>query len=114
MKFILVTLLFTLTSQYSWSQEEFIKDVVTDPAVSLRCKELIYERNNKIKFQQKLKSLLSRTKKLQKKVPTQKDSIKMSLKMSEVELGNEIYLTNLKVQSMEENIVRSGCPGITL
>jgi hypothetical protein len=114
MKLQFVSFVFLLLMNPLFSQDEFIKDVVTDPAVSLRCKELIYERNNKVKFQQKLKTLLSRTKKLQKKIPPQKESVKMSLKMSEVELGNEIYLSNLKVQSMEENIVRSGCPGITL
>jgi hypothetical protein len=33
---------------------------------------------------------------------------------NQVKTKNELHLTNLRIETMEENIVRSGCPGISL
>ena len=97
-----------------FAQRDLIKDVIGDPALTYRCQELIKDRNAKVKIQQRLNSLLHRTKKLLKSTPSNKRSIRQRLKMSRAQLKNEIRLSNLKVRSMEENIVRQGCPGTTL
>lgn len=105
--FILITL-----SSLSYSQE--IRDIITDPAVSKRCKYLIDRRNDKIQIQQRLNSLLQRSEKLLKRVKPQEKSIKTNLEFAKTRIENTLSLTKLKVRKMEENIVRKGCPGISL
>lgn len=82
--------------------------------MSIRCKELLKERNEKIKIQQRLSALLQRSQSLLNKSPESKETIHARLKANQHKIKNELYLSNLGIQSMEENIVRSGCPGLSL
>lgn len=91
-----------------------MQDAITKPALSLRCKELLRERGEKIKMQQRLNALLQRNQDLIKKSPKAKPSMHNRLLSSQVKIKNEIHLTNLNIETQEENIVRSGCPGISL
>lgn len=96
------------------AQTPELNDVINDPSISFRCKELIKDRNTKITVKQKLKSLLKRNEKLLTKTPDNKKSAKGRLEVSYNEIKNEIYLLNMRIRSMEEDIVRKGCPGIRL
>lgn len=107
----LILILFTLNLI---AQEQFTKDVITDPTVSFRCKHLIEERNEKISIQQRLNSLAQRNIQMLKQVPENKKQALMQLRMTKTQLNNEIRLSNLKVRAMEENIIRKGCPGMKL
>lgn len=91
-----------------------VRDIITDPALSYRCKSLLNERNEKVKTKQKLKSILQRNNKLLKQTPNNKKSLIAKLTISKNEITNFLSLTELKIQSMEENIIRKGCPGINL
>lgn len=91
-----------------------MQDAITKPALSLRCKELLRERSEKVKVQQRLNALLQRNQDLIKKSPKAGPSMHNRLLSNQVKTKNELHLTNLKIESMEENIVRSGCPGISL
>lgn len=91
-----------------------MQDAITKPALSLRCKELLRERNEKVKVQQRLNALLQRNQDLIKKSPKAKPSMHNRLMSNQVKVKNELHLTNLNIETMEENIVRSGCPGISL
>lgn len=91
-----------------------MQDAITKPALSLRCKDLHKERAEKVKVQQKLNALLERNQQLLKKTPKEKETLKARLESNRVKVRNELHLTNLQIESMEENIVRSGCPGISL
>ncbi len=91
-----------------------MQDAITKPVLSLRCKELFKERAEKIKVQQRLNALLSRNQDLIKKSPKAKESMHSRLMSNQVKVKNELYLTNLQIETMEENIVRSGCPGLSL
>lgn len=95
-------------------QEELMQDAITKPVLSLRCKELFAERSDKVKIQQRLNGLLQRNADLIKKSPKAKEGIHARLESTQVKIKNELYLTNLQIQTMEENIVRSGCPGLSL
>ena len=101
-----------LVSTASFSQE--IRDIITDPAVSKRCKYLIDRRNDKIQVQQRLNSLLQRSEKLLLRTKPEEKSIKTNLEFAKTRIENTLSLTKLKVRKMEENIVRKGCPGISL
>ncbi len=91
-----------------------MQDAITKPVLSLRCKELFKERADKIKVQQRLNALLQRNQDLIKKSPKAKESMHSRLMSNQVKVKNELYLTNLQIETMEENIVRSGCPGLSL
>ncbi len=91
-----------------------MQDAITKPALSLRCKELLRERSEKVKVQQRLNALLQRNQDLIKKSPKAKPSMQNRLMSNQVKVKNELHLTNLNIETMEENIVRSGCPGISL
>lgn len=114
MKRILTVIVLAL-SMMSFAQEEAImQDAITKPVLSLRCRELFKERADKIKIQQRLNGLLQRNEDLIRKSPKAKDTLHGRLKANQVKVKNELHLTNLQIETMEENIVRSGCPGLSL
>lgn len=109
-------LLFILTALFLpllGSSQDF-QSIIEDPTVSLRCKSLLEERNEKIIYQQKLKTLLQRTKKLEKHSAQNRESAIKQIQISQNEIENDLRLTSMRIQSMEENIIRKGCPGIRL
>ncbi|MGE3611070.1 MAG: hypothetical protein AB7I27_15875 [Bacteriovoracaceae bacterium] len=111
----LIIMVFLLISPQVFAEEEsLMQDAITKPALSLRCKELFNERADKIRVQQKLNALLQRNLDMAKKSPNAKEAFHARLKASEIKINNELHLTNLSIQQMEENIVRSGCPGLSL
>ena len=112
-------LLFTVTilaySLASWGQEDdLLQDAITRPTLSLRCKELFRDRDDKIRVQQRLNALLQRNESLIRKTPANKESLRARMQANQIRVKNELYLATLNIASMEENIVRSGCPGLSL
>jgi hypothetical protein len=91
-----------------------VKEILTDPNLSTRCKELTQERNDKVKIRQRLSGLLQRNQNLLKQTPSMRTAMRSRLESNKVTVRNELYLSTLQVQSMEETIIRSGCPGINL
>lgn len=91
-----------------------MQDAITKPVLSLRCRELFKERADKIKMQQRLNALLQRSEDLIKKSPEAKQTLHGRIKSNQVKVKNELHLTTLQIETMEENIVRSGCPGLSL
>jgi hypothetical protein len=112
---LIISVIFLALSAVTFAQDDYLmQDAITKPALSLRCKELLRERGDKVKVQQRLNALLQRNQDLIKKSPKAKPSMHNRLLSSQVKIKNEIHLTNLNIETMEENIVRSGCPGISL
>lgn len=114
MKSILTVIVLALSLGLSAQEEGLMQDAITKPVLSLRCKELFRERAEKIKIQQKMNALLQRNDDLIKKSPKANESIKARLASNKVKVKNELYLVNLQIEAQEENIVRSGCPGLSL
>ena len=113
MKLIFTVIVLALS--YTYAQDDYLmQDAITRPAMSLRCKEMLQERDNKVRVQQKLNSLMQRNQDLIKKNPKANQSTQNRLQSSLIKIKNELHLTNLNIETMEENIVRSGCPGISL
>jgi hypothetical protein len=100
-----------VTDSYS---QDFKKSVITDPSISRRCESLMEKRNKKIKHKQKISALLSRNLQVQKVVPPRKKTLRSKLQKNQGSLKRELHLTLSKITRLEENIVRRGCPGITL
>jgi hypothetical protein len=112
---LIISVIFLALSAVTFAQDDYLmQDAITKPALSLRCKELLRESGDKVKVHQRLNDLLQRNQDLIKKSPKAKPSMHNRLLSSQVKIKNEIHLTNLNIETMEENIVRSGCPGISL
>ena len=104
-----------LLTNASYAQsEDFRQTVITDPAISRRCSALIKQREEKIDHKQKIQSLLERSKRLLKLTPKERKTILSKLTKNRKRLKRELKLTLNQIQNKEENIVRKGCPGITL
>lgn len=114
MKLILTVIVLALTCTLFAQDEALMQDAIVRPPMSLRCKELFKERADKIKIQQKLNALLQRNEDLIRKSPKAKQTLHGRLNSSRVKVKNELYLTNVSIETMEENIVRSGCPGLSI
>ncbi len=112
---LFITVMFLALSSFLYAQETILtQDAITKPSLSIRCKELHQERSEKIKIQQKLNALLQRNRIIIKKTPTSKETVIAKLKSNQIRIKNELHLITLQIQTMEENIIRSGCPGLTL
>ena len=110
----ILTVIVLAHSMYSFSQEAVMQGDITRPVLGQRCNELFVDRNNKIRIQQRLNALLQRNEELIKKSPESKQVLSARLNSTRVKIKNELYLANLQIEAMEENIVRSGCPGLSL
>ncbi len=110
--FTVILLALTLTSFAQ--DDDLLQDPITRPALSLRCKEMIKERDAKVKVQQRLQGLLQRNRDLIKKTPRAKETLHARIESHQIRVRNELHLAELQIQTMEENVVRSGCPGIAL
>ncbi|MCT4641867.1 MAG: hypothetical protein N4A33_06165 [Bacteriovoracaceae bacterium] len=92
----------------------FENDIIHNPALSKRCRALIKDRNNKLEVSQKLKSLEKRANNLKSKIKKNQKQLDHSLGISIQKVRRQLNLTNINIAHMEEKIVRSGCPGISL
>lgn len=111
---ILTVILLAVQIQSSAHSQALMQDAIRQPVLGIRCKELFRERSEKIKFQQKLNSLLQRNLEISRKTPKNKTGVTARIKANEIEIKNELHLANLQIKTMEENIVRSGCPGLSI
>ena len=103
-----------LTTSLCYAAQSEIANVILDPVISRRCKSLLKERNKKIKIRQRLNAMILRNQKLQQSLEKRQNVAKQKLELNKTQLKNNLRLTAIRVQSMEENIIRKGCPGITL
>jgi len=94
--------------------KEWRSNVITDPSISARCKHLSRKRNKKLKIKQKLMGLLNRNKRLRKITPKKKYYLKNKLITLNSELRHELDLIRFKIESIEENIIRKGCPALVI
>jgi hypothetical protein len=114
MKTLLLLMTLSILTPCSYSALEDLKDIIKDPVISRRCKALLSERSKKIRVQQRLNSMILRNKKLQDQLKPQQKVALQKLNLNKTQLKNNLRLTQIRVQAMEESIVRKGCPGITL
>jgi hypothetical protein len=109
---LLLCALLSLLLSVGWSQ--VTRKIITDPKVSLRCKEMLKNRNEKIQLKQKLKGLIKRTNRIIKRNNKARLSALQSIRRTNRKVKQEHYLTVLRIKSLEENIIRKGCPGLLL
>jgi hypothetical protein len=94
--------------------EDYKRTVINDPSISRGCEVLSEKRTQKIDNKQKILAMIERNKHLQKIAPLNKVTVKRKLETNLGHLEHELILTQTQIQYQEENIVRKGCPGISL
>jgi hypothetical protein len=94
--------------------EDYKRSVINDPSISRRCELLTEARKNKILSKQRVAGLIERNRHLQEIVPENKMTLKKKLEVNLGHLEHELTLIQTQIQHNEENIVRKGCPGVTL
>jgi len=111
--YVIFLILFNQVQAYTGSKN-IQEAIITDPSISRRCENLVDNRKKKVKHRQRLTYLNERNKKLQKMTPKAKISIRNKLIENRKSISKELRLTNLRIQDIEESIIRRGCPGISL
>jgi hypothetical protein len=96
------------------SAEDYKGTVINDPNIARRCEILTDNRTLKLANKQRILTLIERNKHLQKVTPENKVTLKKRLEINLGSLEHELLLTLQQIQFHEENIVRKGCPGISL
>jgi hypothetical protein len=114
MKLIITVILLAFSGLGITQNEYLMQDAITKPSLSLRCKELLNDRSEKVVVQQRLNALLQRSQDLIRKSPKARTTMHSRLLSNQVRIKNELHITALNIETMEENVVRSGCPGISL
>ena len=107
-------LLILISPMLAETQIVGVKDIIRDPVISQRCKILLKRRAEKIRVQQKLNAMILRNKKANDELKPSQRVTRQKLELNKAQLRNNLDLVRLRIKSMEENIVRQGCPGITI
>lgn len=107
-------LLFISTNFVNAQSGSIQEKIITDPSISRRCEELLNHRRQKIGHKQRITYLIEHAKKLKKQTPENKVSIDQKISETTLELIKEAKLTTLQISHIEENIIRHGCPGLSL
>ncbi len=94
--------------------QEYKRTVINDPSISRRCELLGETRKEKIANKQRILAMIERNRHLQEITPVNKLTVKKKLEVNLGHLEHELTLTQTQIQFHEENIVRKGCPGISL
>lgn len=111
MKWILV---FSLLIATELIAQDFKRKIITDPAISRRCEQLIQEREDKVQHKQKIMELISRNRLLFIETPKHRLSVLEKLRLNYGKLRRELRLSLIKISRQEEHLVRRGCPGVKL
>jgi hypothetical protein len=107
-------IIFTLTLVPELFARDFKRKIITDPAISRRCEQLIQEREDKIQHKQKIMELISRNRLLFFETPKHRLSVLEQLRLNYEKLRRELRLSLIKINRQEEHLVRRGCPGVKL
>ena len=111
MKILLGLLLLMQTDLFA---RDFKRKIITDPAISRRCEQLIQERGEKVVHKQKVMELISRNRLLFFETPKHRLSVLEKLRINYGKLRRELRLALIKINRQEEHLVRRGCPGVKL
>ena len=90
------------------------RSVVTDPSLSRRCEVLLKRRKERVRHKLKLMALSRRNLNLQKNLTPEKDMLRKKLKKNHYEINLEISLVQQKIKREDEEVIKTGCPGVIL
>ena len=89
-------------------------EVYLPPSSSLLCESLKKNRSERIIIKQRLQGLLIRNKRLLASVDKRKESVIRRLERVRSEIRFKKEQNQYQIESLEEKIIRKGCPGILM
>ena len=107
-------LCFIQTTLFSKERPLPERSVVTDPSLSRRCEVLLKRRKERVRHKLKLMALSRRNLNLQKNLTPEKETLRKKLKKNHYEINLEISLLKQKIKREDEEVIRTGCPGVIL
>ncbi|MBG07208.1 MAG: hypothetical protein CME68_00480 [Halobacteriovoraceae bacterium] len=107
-------LCFIQTTLFSKERSLPERSVVTDPSLSRRCEVLLKRRKERVRHKLKLMALSRRNLNLQKNLTPEKETLRKKLKKNHYEINLEISLLKQKIKREDEEVIRTGCPGVIL
>ena len=115
--FSLLSIFFFCSVQSSLFSKEMPlpeRSIVTDPSLSRRCEVLLKRRKERVLHKLKLMALSRRNLSLQNNLTPEKATLRKKLKKNHYEINLEISLLKQKIKREDEEVVRTGCPGVIL
>lgn len=106
-------ILFITLQCFGMSALDESKSVITAPSISSKCQVLLDDRSHKVKYKQKLASLIERNIKLQHQ-KIEEVKVRQVLLQNLRKLRNEYVLVKGRVRFLSNEIVKTGCPGISI
>ena len=112
---LVLSILFTISALNSaLCNTDSDVDILREPILSRRCKSLLDDRKQKLSVEQRLTGMLLRNTQLTDQAAEEQKTLKRRLELNKRQIENNLRLTKMRIKSMEENIIRNGCPGIIL
>lgn len=111
--FLFYSLFFALTLPLL-AQDSSGQFVIEDPSIKKVCNELTAKREEKIEHKKSLIGLLKKTHALQTKLESKQKKVQTNIQRLSDKITFEIKVTEGKIESLAEKIIRSGCPPIDL
>ena len=114
--FLLIISFFCFVQYPLLSKEKFMpeRSVVTDPSLSRRCEVLLKRRKERVRHKLKLMALSRRNLNLQRNLTPEKETLRKKLKKNHYEINLEISLLKQKIKREDEEVIRTGCPGVII
>ena len=111
--YLIISIIFLgLYSEVRAENKNLDFDTYIPPTSSTLCASLKKTLRERRRHKQKLAYLLARNKTLQKEVSKRKKSIIVKLRENRTEIKIHQQKNLLQIQSIEEKVIRKGCPGI--
>lgn len=108
--FLAISIFLTSVRIYAQTGQEII---ITDPSITSRCKAMLEKRGELQNIKQTLITLKKRNDNLIKKIPEEKKSLKNKAERAAKRIATENELNRFKLQNIESEIIKNGCPGIS-
>lgn len=107
-----------LNSVTQMAQREFKKEleenIINKPLLGKKCQFLLQERAGKLRHKEKLLDLRVRNLNVMSELKKTQKALRRNLELNAKQITRNIELNDLKLKNMEINIIRQGCPNISL
>ncbi len=112
-KSLILTISSFLLLSYGVAQIES-QSIIEDPSIKKVCNDLNDKREKKKAHRQALTKLLKRNNQLKEKLESKQQKVLNTILRLNDKIDFEIKVANSKIQTLSEQIIRSGCPPIDL
>lgn len=107
-------IIFTIFILFICTEIFSAESIVTKEVITLRCEILKQKRTEKVDIKNRLQSLIKKNDKLTQIAGDKRVMVREKLSKNMTMLKRELVLVKVKIQKIEEEIIRKGCPPLDL